>query len=174
MSFLNFLKNVLNASKKTPSTETPTITEPTTPAEPVDGSTALTSADGGTSRRKLRKHWRRLAERFPEPQVTAADREGMLTPLQALGGGCKCMACEKEFKVWDEGREHECENERELRRITRRAKSRRRAQKKDQPSGTPQGSPGTGPGITTHRMGVVENIPGDNPSTGRSSTRRKG
>ena len=174
MSFLDFLKNVLNASKKTPSTETPTITEPTTPAEPVDGSTTLTLADGGTSPRRLRRHWRLLKERFPNSQVSRADRYGMLCSRTDLGGGCKCMCCEKKFATWDEGREHECKDERDFRRITGRAKPRRGAQKKDRPGDTPQGSPGTGPGITTHRMGVVENIPGDNPSTGRSSTRRKG
>ena len=170
----NALKNARSVFKKTPSIEVPTITEPLTPVEPVDGSTMLTLADGGTSLRKLRRHWRVIKQRWPKSQVSGTDRWGMLSALQAEGGGCKCLACEQKFKTWVEGRTHECKHERDFRRITGRAKPRSGPKKKGRSKNTPPGSASTGPGVTTNRMGVVENGPGDNPSTSRSSTRRKG
>ena len=170
MSWLaNALKNARNVFKKTPSTEIPTITEPTTPAEPVDGSTTLTLADGGTSLRRLRRHWRSIKERWPESRVNRADRWGMLSSVQKAKGSCKCLVCQRKFDSWEEGRDHECQHEKEFRRITGRVKPRRSYTKKNGPSDTPPGSPGPGPGVTTHRMGVVENSGGDNTGSGRSA-----
>ena len=174
MSWLNALGSALNVFKKTPSTETPTITEPLTPAEPVDGSTTLTLADGGTSRRKLRKHWRLIKERWPEPQTSRSDRWGMLTALQVLGGGAKCMACEQSFKTWEDGRGHECEHEKEFRRITGRPKPRGGNKKKSGSSDTSPGSPSTRPGVTTNRMGVVGDSGVDNTGASGSAPGRPG
>jgi hypothetical protein len=174
MSWLNVLSNARNVFKKTQPIEKPISTEPTTPAEPVDGSIALTLADGGTSLRRLRRHWKSIKERWPESQVSNADRWGMLCSVQKGKGSCKCLVCQRKFDSWEEGRDHECEHEKEFRRITGRFKPRRSNTKKDRPSDTPPGSPGPGPGVSTHRMGVVENSRGDNTNPGGSPPGGKG
>ena len=175
MSWLaDALKNALNVFKKTPSTEIPTITEPTTPAEPVDGSTTLTLADGGTSLRRLRRHWRSIKERWPKSQMSNADRWGMLSSVEKGKGSCKCLVCQRKFDSWEEGRYHECQHEKEFRRITGRVKPRRSNTKKDGPSDTPPGGTSTRPGVTTHRMGVVEDSKGDNTTPGGSDPGREG
>ena len=174
MSWLNVLSNARNVFKKTQPIEKPISTEPTTPAEPVDGSIALTLTDGGTSLRRLRRHWKSIKERWPSSEVTKADKWGMLTSVQKGEGSCKCLACEQKFNSWEEGRDHECEHEKEFRRITGRLKPRRRRGKKNQPQNTQAGSPGPGPGVSTHGVGVVEDSGGDNTNPGGSAPRGEG
>ena len=174
MNLLSALASALNVIKKTPSTEKPIITEPTTVVEPVDGSTTLTLTDGGTSRRSLRRHWRIIKQRWPNSRVDNSDRWGMLSSLQAVGGGCKCLACEEKYPTWADGRNHDCEHEKEFRRITGRSKPRRGTTKKKQTRNTAPGSASTGPGVAPNRVGVVENSRGEDPMPGGSAPGGKG
>ena len=126
MSWITQLVNVLNVFKKTQSTESPISTVSTIPAEPVVGSTTSDSTPGGptsnqdTGNQALRQKWRRLARRFPNSSINKSDRWGLLSQLYSKNCACRCLACRAEFSTWEEGRAHECAQEKGFRKITQR------------------------------------------------------
>ena len=173
MNWLNTLASTLNIFKKTPPVEEPISQEPVTPVEPEDDSVAPaisepTLADVDVSHRRLLRHWKSIKERWPNSEVTKADKWGMLTSVQKGKGSCKCLACGRHFNKWEEGRTHECEHEKEFRRVTKRFKPRRNYTKKNRPSNTPARGPGSGSRVSTNRMGVVEDSGRDNTNPGGS------
>jgi len=179
MNWLNTLASTLNIFKKTPPVEEPISQEPVAPVEPEDDPVAPvisepTLSDVDISRRRLRRHWKGIKERWPDSQVNKADKWGMLSSVHKRRGSCKCLACGRIFGRWEEGRTHECEHEKEFRRVTGRFKPRRSYAKKDRPSDTQAGSPGPGPGVSTHRVGVVEDSGGDNTNPGGGPAGGKG
>ena len=189
MNWLNTLASTLNIFKKTPPIEEPISTEPiaphervqvqVAPVEPEDDSVAPaisepTLSDVDVSHRRLLRHWKSIKERWPNSEVTKADKWGMLTSVQKGMGSCKCLACGRKFGRWEEGRTHECEHEKEFRRVTKRFKPRRNNAKKDRPNNTQARSPGSGSRVSTHGVGVVEDSRGDNTNPGGSPPGGKG
>ena len=126
MSWITQLVNVLNVFKQTPSTESPISTVSTILAEPVVGSTTSDSTPGGpmpsqeAGNQALRHKWRRLARRFPNSSINKSDRWGLLSQLYSKNCACRCLACRAQFSTWQEGRAHECNQEKGFRQITQR------------------------------------------------------
>ena len=155
---MNWFTRVLNVFKKTPSVESPTVSEPTTPVDSVDGST--TSRFQASSRSR-RRRWRNLAARHPNVHLEAHERYGLLTGSYKKGpkGGtvvCTCMACRKTFETWEKGREHACKHEKDFRKTTGRYVPRPNDPKKDRPSSPATGSVSDRPRVVQDGVGVVE------------------
>ena len=180
MSWLaNALKNARNVFKRTQSTESPISTEPTIPVEPVDGSTTSDSTPGGptlnpdTGNRALRRKWRSLAKRFPDSDINKADRWGMLSQFYTDGYTCRCLACRQGFTTWEEGRTHECKEERSFRKITQRRIPRPNRKEKAGPRSPATGDTGDRPGIEPDRVGVVADSSKPDPGRSRGDKRRQ-
>ena len=176
---MSWLTNVLNVFKKTPSTEKPISTVSTIPAEPAVGSTTLDSTPGGptsnqdTGNRALRRKWRRLANRFPDSSVNKSDRWGMLTQLYEDGNVCRCLACRQAFTTWDEGRKHECEQEKSFRNITQRRRPRPNRKEEEGPGSPAAGDTGDRPGVEPDGVGVVADSSKPGSRRSRRNKRRQ-
>ena len=186
---MNWFTRVLNVFKTTQSIENPTITEPTIVVESVVGSTTSTATTPSKTHapnakprgrgRGLHRRWQILADRYPNVELEATERYGMLSSHYLEENGvkivCKCLACRQTFDTWEKGRDHECQHEKAFRQITRRHIPRPTVSKKDQPGSAAAGGPSDRPRITPNRVGVVEDNGGSPPSSGRSDrgTKRK-
>ena len=179
MKWLSQLANALNVFKKTPSIERPISTVSLTLAERAVGSTTSDSTPGGrisnqdTGKRALRRRWRRLAKRFPDSAVNRSDRWGMLTQLYSGGQVCRCLACRQEFTTWEDGRTHECKQEKSFRKITQRYIPGNSSKNEERPGGVTAGDLSDRSGVEPDRVGVVADSSQPGTSRSRSHQRRE-
>ena len=175
---MSWLTNVLNVIRGH-STEKTIATEPTLPADfAVGTSTSVLPATEiqiltVPSPRQLHRKWKVLVSRYADAESSLADRWGMLSAYYRDGVICRCLACRRGFANWDEGRNHDCENEKAFRRYTQRTIPRGGQASNPRSSSTPEGSPGDRPGIDADGLGLVASDQQPCASRGGDNIRRE-